>query len=85
VKFRLLFVHRIFFPISLVKTRREAEQAMSMGYKVGQKWKSSIFPILMWVAGVTICHQSNNLLMYLTQNDFLAWLVTAKIALDRET
>jgi hypothetical protein len=55
------------------------------GYRVGQKWKSLSFPISMWVTWVTICRRSNNLLMYLAQNDLLAWLATAKIALDLET
>jgi hypothetical protein len=36
----------------------------------------------MWVAGVTKSRRSNNLLMYLAQNDLLAWLATAKITLD---
>jgi hypothetical protein len=39
----------------------------------------------MFVTEVTICRQSNNLLMYMAQNDLLAWLATAKIALDLET
>jgi hypothetical protein len=37
------------------------------GYRVGQKWKSSLFPISMLVAGVTKSRRSNNLLMYLAQ------------------
>jgi hypothetical protein len=39
----------------------------------------------MWVAGVTKSRRSNNLLMYLAQNDLLAWLATAKIALDQDS
>jgi hypothetical protein len=52
---------------------------------VGQKWKSLSFPISMWVAGVTKSRRSNNLLIYLAQNDLLAWLATAKIALDQDS
>jgi hypothetical protein len=38
----------------------------------------------MWVAGVTKSRRINNLLMSLAQNDLLAWLATAKIALEQE-
>jgi hypothetical protein len=39
----------------------------------------------MWVAVVTKSRRSNVLLMYLAQNDLLAWLVSAKIALDQDS